>query len=143
MELPNRWSWKEGFRFALCWKLEAKEGALPINNRPEVLGAWLIEPLYKILDQIARHLRKPLTVVLFALFASLILGVAFYNIPAFTVLGKIVPVKMIRFLLFIYIEATFFGLGCRAFGRFHNRSLVELWKRGELVLLFPGERTRS
>ena len=142
MESPS-WSWKEGFRFALCWKLESEGEDVPLNNRMEILGAWMVEPLYKMLDFGSRHLRKPLTVVLATLLTSVILGVAFYNVPAFTILGKIVPVRAIRFLLFLYIESVFFSLGCRAFGRFHNRSLVELWKRGKLVPLFPGEKRDS
>lgn len=139
MESPNSWSWKEGFRFALCWKLEAKEGFTPLNNKMEILGSWIIEPFYKMLDCASRHLKKPLTIVLLTLFSSLIIGIAFYNIPAFKFLGKVVPVKVFRFLIFIYIECIFFGMGCRAFGRFQNRSLVELWKKEKLAALFPGD----
>lgn len=135
------WSWKEGFRFALCWELRAKEdlpSPLP-SNKMEQLGSWIIEPLYKVLDLISRYLRKPLTIVVLTLLVSLVVGVVFYNIPAFIFLGKIVLAKAFRFALFVYTELLFLGMGCKAFGRFHNRSLVEFWKKGKLISVFPGD----
>lgn len=143
MESPRfSWSWKEGVRFALCWKFvrDSDLASLPLQNSFEALGSWIVQPLYKTLDYVSHQLRRPLTVVLFTLFTSLVLGIAFYNIPAFKLLGKIVPVQAIRFSLFVYIELIFFGLGCKAFGRFHNQLLVQLWKKGKLTPLFPGEK---
>lgn len=143
MGLPKvSWDWKEGFRFALCWEFRNKEDFLSFSryNKAEIFGSWIIDPLYKILDHVCRHLQKPMTVVLVTLFLSLVLGVAFYNIPAFVFLGKILPAKIIRFSLFSYIELVFLGLGCRAWGRFQNRSLVQLWKKGQLISCFPGEK---
>ena len=139
MDSPRpSWSWKEGFRFALCWKLLANE---PISsNRLEIFGSWIIEPLYKILDLISRHLRSSLTIVLFTLITAFILGIVFYNIPAFIFLGKIFPAKVVRFFLFVLIELLFLGMGCKAFGRFHNQTLVALWNQGKLTTLFPGEK---
>ncbi len=135
------WSWKEGVRFALSWNFRTKEefpNPLPINKMERV-GSWIINPLYKILDYVSRRLRRPFTVIFFTCFIGLILGVVFYNIPAFIFLGKIVPTKLLRFSLFIYIELVLLGMGCKAFGRFHNPSLVTSWKKGKLIPVFPGE----
>jgi hypothetical protein len=144
MESHNpSWSWKEGLRFALCWEFLNKEGIshLPPSTKVEIFGSWIVSPLYKVLDRICHHLRKPLTIVLFTILTSLILGVIFYNIPAFIFLGRIVLAKALRFSLFIYIEIVLLGIGCKAFGRFQNHLLVELWKKGELTSIFPGGKT--
>jgi hypothetical protein len=138
----NHWSWKEGFRFALCWKMRAEKPAisLPTANKAELFGSWIVEPLYHSLDRIAHHIKKPFIVILFILGAALVTTIAFYNIPAFIFLGKILPGKVLRLTLFLVIEWIIFGMGCKAFGRFHNPALIELWKKGTLAPRFPGDK---
>ena len=39
-----------------------------------------------------------------------------------------------------YVEINFFAIGCRAVGRFNNRALIDLWKEGKLIPIFPGDK---
>ncbi len=144
MESKPRWSWKEGFRFALCWKFQQK---VPHESLPmhwlEASGYWIVKPIYQILDRVARGLRKPLVIVLFTLSIACFCAIAFYNIPIWLFLGKVFPAKLVRFLTFLYTELLCLGAGIRAFGRFHNASLVKLWKQDRLIPIFPGRAEKK
>src|SRR5262249_46838942 len=104
------------------------------------LGSLYLTPLYKFIHWSSHYLRKPLAIILLTLLSSLCAIVVFYNIPAFIILGKIFPSKLLRALLFLYLETTLFSIGCRAFGRFNNKTLIALWKSNQLVPIFPGDK---
>jgi hypothetical protein len=87
----------------------------------------------------SKHIRQPLAICLFTILATLFAALVFYNIPLFVILGKFFPSKMVRCLFFLYVELNFFAMGCRAFGRFNNKALIELWKKGRLLAIFPGD----
>lgn len=133
-------SWKEGFLLALAWELRSKDGASYPMNSLEKWSSWYLAPVYKTLDWSFRNLRKPMTIVLLTLAASLIIGLAFYNIFAFILLEKLCFTTWIRFLFFIYVETIILAMGCKAFGRFHNTLLVSQWKYGKLTPRFPGNQ---
>lgn len=137
----NNWSWKEGVRFALAGELLSEEGIASVYkmSATERLGSQILKPLYRMIDFASKHIRQPFAICLFTILASLFAALVFYNIPAFIILGKLFPSKIVRCLLFLYVELNFFAMGCRAFGRFNNKTLVELWKRGRLVAVFPGD----
>ena len=136
-----RWTWKEGFQLALAGQLRSKNN-LDLSYRmsgTERVGSLLLKPLYKIIDWVSDYIQKPFIIVLITLIVALVAIFAFYNIPAFVFLGKIFPSKLIRSLLFFYIELHLFGMGCRAFGRFNNPALIDLWKNDQLTPIFPGD----
>lgn len=137
----NNWSWKEGVVFAFAGKLLSAED---VNNTYEVsfvekLGSQILKPLYKIIELISKNIGFPLAICLFTILAALILVLVFYNIPVFIIFGKIFPTYVLRFFLFFYVELNLFAIGCRAFGRFNNKALVDLWKKGRLLAVMPGE----
>jgi hypothetical protein len=136
-----RWTWKEGFRFALAGEFRTKSnfGLDYKMSRAEKLGSLFLRPLYKSIDWVSNYIRKPFVIILITLLAALITILIFYNIPAFFILGKIFPPKLIRFLLFFYLELQLFGMGCLALGRFNNQVLIDLWKKDQLVPIFPGD----
>jgi hypothetical protein len=138
----RNWSWKEGVRFALATELLSEEKvALSYKmSSAEKLGSWFLRPLYRMIDLVAKKIQQPLAICLFTIVTALFAALVFYNIPAFVILGKLFPSKVVRCLLFLYVELNLFAMGCRAFGRFNNETLVELWKKGRLVALFPGDR---
>ncbi len=139
MDSPKlRWTWKEGFRFALAWELRFKRGQNPSYpmNSIEKWSCWYLKPLYQALDWASKRLRRPMMIVLLTFFTALIVSIAFYNIPAFIFLGKIFPAKLIRLFFFIYIETVILGMGCRALGRFQNTALMSLWEKNELEPFF-------
>jgi hypothetical protein len=138
----RNWSWKEGFRFALATELFSEEGIdSPYKmSLAERFGSWLLSPLYRMIDLVAKKIQQPLVISLFTILTALFAALVFYNIPAFVILGKLFPSKVVRCLLFLYVELNFFAMGCRTFGRFNNKILVELWKKGRLEALFPGDR---
>jgi len=137
-----RWSWREGFQFALCWQLKAKDAAaLPCPmNFAEKWGLRIVTPLHKTLDWCSFRLRQPLVIVLLTLAVALLCCAVFYNIPVWVFLGKVFPAKLIRFCLFLYLELLCLGMGITAFGRFHNQTLVKHWKAGKLISIFPGNK---
>ena len=137
------WSWKEGLQFALATELLTEEGVASSYklNVAEKFGSLILKPLYRAIALVSKHIRKPLAICLCTTLAALIAALVFYNIPAFVILGKLFPSKAVRFLLFLYVELNFFAMGCCAYGRFNNKVLVELWKMGRLVAVFPGNTT--
>ena len=137
----SSWSWKEGVRFALAEELLSEAGIASTYKLSvaEKFGSHLLRPLYQMIALVSKHIRQPLAICLFTILAALFMTLVFYNIPAFVILGKLFPGKTVRFLLFFYVELNFFALGCRAFGRFNNKALVELWMKGQLVAVFPGD----
>lgn len=140
------WSWKEGFRFALAEELISEEDPTSTYKMSaiEKFGSHILSPLFRTIDFISKHIRQPLAICLFTMLAAFFSLLVFYNIPAFVILGKLFPSKVVRCLVFFYVELNFFAMGCRALGRFNNKMLVELWKRGRLVAIFPGDcKTRK
>jgi hypothetical protein len=135
-----RWSWKEGFRFALARALLSKEGLSYKMSPAEKIGSLFLKPLYRVIEFVSKHIRRPLAIILFTIAASLLAFVVFYNIPALVILGKIFPSKMARFVFFLYAEANLLAMGFCAFGRFNNSALVALWKNGKLEPVFPGDK---
>lgn len=135
------WAWKEGVQFAFAEKflLENDFFLTYDKNFSEQFGIFLVKPLYGLIDYIARHVKKPLAIFVFTIVAALCAMLVFYNIPALLMLGKLFPSKAVRCLLFIYVEANLFGMGCRAMGRFNNKTLIDLWKKGKLIPIFPGD----
>ena len=138
----HNWSWKEGFRFAFAGELISKEGvASTYKMSPtEKFGSQILKPIYRMIGLLSKHIKKPLTICLFTILAGLFIALVFYNIPVFVILGKLFPSKAVHCLVFLYIELNFFAVGCRAFGRFNNKALIELWKNGQLVAVLPGDR---
>lgn len=137
----NNWSWKEGFKFAFAevFLLDGGTTSAYKMNLGEKFGTKLLTPLYRMIDLVSKNIREPLAICLFTILAALIAALVFYNIPAFVILGKIFPSKLVRFLLFFYCELNLFGMGCRAFSRFNNKVLVDFWKKGRLEAVFPGD----
>jgi hypothetical protein len=105
----------------------------------EKLGSKILTPLYRVIEFISKNVRIPIAICLFTMLAGLILGFAFYSIPAFVIFGKLFPVWLVRFFLFLYVELNLFAMGCISFGRFNNKILVDLWKSGRLVAVLPGD----
>ncbi len=137
----DKWSWREGFFFAFAGKLlsEKDEAVSYEMSVSEKFGSQVLKPLYRIIEFVSKSIKQPLAICLFTVLAALIAALVFYNIPAIIILGKLIPVQLIRALLFIYMEVNIFAMGCRAFGRFNNKGLVALWKQGHLVAVFPGD----
>ncbi|MFZ4773656.1 MAG: hypothetical protein ACOYK9_06690 [Chlamydiia bacterium] len=138
----NEWALKEGVVFALAEKLISKDGgALPCELVfSERLGYKVLRPLYRVLRFVSKNIRIPLAICLFTMLAALITGIVFYEVPALLILGKLFPAQSIRFLLFMYVELNLLALGGVAFGRFHNKALIRLWKKGLLLPVMPGDR---
>lgn len=138
------WAWKEGVRFAFAEKFLSQDDSFLTYDKSlsERFGTFFVKPLYKAIDYVARHISKPLAIFLFTILAAFCAMLVFYNIPAVLILGKIFPSKVIRCLLFIYVEVNLFGMGCRAMGRFNNKALIDLWKEGKLTPIFPGDKNR-
>lgn len=135
------WSWREGFRFALARELlsDDKLAVTYEMNRAEKFGSRFLKPLNQLINFLSKNIRLPLAIVFFTLMAALFAVIVFYNIPAFEILGRLFPSNLVRGLLFFYVEMNIFAMGCRAFGRFNNSVLVEQWKSGHLVPVFPGD----
>lgn len=144
MELPKEvvWRWKEGLRFALADHFRRADLSSLTYKKTglESFGSFWVDPVYKIIGWVAVQLRKPVLIIFITLSAALFSIFIFYNVAVFAVLGKFFPTTAFRFLTFLYFELIGIGLGCRAFGRFSNLDLVDLWKRGEVIALFPGSR---
>jgi hypothetical protein len=138
----HNWSWKEGFRFALAEQFIAKEGYTSTYKMSAVekFGSQFLGPLYKIITLLSKHIRKPLAICLATMLAALFTALVFYNVPAFVILGKLFPSKIVRYVIFLYIELNIFAMGCRAFGRFNNKALIKLWKKGQLMAILPGDQ---
>jgi len=134
---PNHWTWKEGFRFALAGELLSEQDYK--KSSAERFGAFFLRPVYKGIDYMSRHIKKPFAILFFTILAALCAIVVFYKIPALIILGKVFPSRLVRFLFFVYIELIVFGMGCRAIGRFNNQDLIKLWKTGKLAAVFPGD----
>lgn len=136
-----KWTWKEGFQFALAREFLLRDGGLSFYemSAAEKFGSFFLKPIYKMLGQVSKYIRKPLAVCIFTLFAAFLSLLVFYNFPALLILGKLLPYQTVRYLFFLYIESTFFCIGCRALGRFNNKILVELWKRNALSFVFLKE----
>jgi|SRR5579862_213317 len=136
-----KWTWKEGFQFAFAREFILKGGKVFLYEMSvvEKFGSFFLQPIYKILGQVSKYIRKPLAVCIFTLFAAFLSLLVFYNFPALLILGKLLPYQTVRYLLFLYTECIFFCIGCRALGRFNNKTLVDLWKRNELSSAFLKE----
>lgn len=136
----SNWSWKEGLRFAFAKEFLLEEGTPTYKmNIQERIGTQLLRPLYRILELVSKNIRQPLAICFFTFLAALTAIIIFYNIPALVILGKLIPFNLVRFLLFLCVELNLFAIGCRAFGRFNNVTLVNLWKKGQLQAVFPGD----
>lgn len=136
---PNiKWAWKEGFQFAFASEFRPRDGGIFFYemNIAERCGSLFLKPIYKTLKQISRYIRKPLAICAFTIFAAFLSLLVFYDFPVLVILGKMIPYQTVRYLLFLYIECTFFCLGCRALGRFNNKALVDCWKSNELTPIF-------
>lgn len=142
MDSPRlRWSWKEGFLFALAWTFRFKdEGLTHPMYKIEGWGTWYLHPLYKMLHWAFLHIRKPFVIILVTFIALIAVAIAFYDIPALIVLEKIFPPKLIRFIFFLYVETVLLSMGWVSFSRFQNLELMRLWKSGRLAPIFPGDR---
>lgn len=137
----HSWSWKEAIAFAFAGKFLSVTG---VKNAYEMsfgekLGSQILKPLYRMMELISKNIKLPLAICLFTILAACILGFVFYSIPAFFFFGKVFPTWLIRLSLFFYVELNLLAMGCRAFGRFNNRILVDLWKNGQLIALLPGD----
>lgn len=133
-----KWTWKEGFRFALASEFRPKDGGIFFYemSSAEKFGSLFLKPFYKMLAQVSKYIRKPLAICIFTIFSAFLSLLIFYNFPALVILGKLLPYQAVRHVLFLYIESTFFCIGFRALGRFNNKVLVDLWKRNELASVF-------
>jgi hypothetical protein len=142
LSLKTSWTWKEGLKFALAENFLTQDESILTytKNRAEYFGAFCVKPLYYTLDCVSKKIKKPMAIFLFTLLALFCVILIFYNIPALIFLGKLFPSKTVRFLLFIYVEISLFSLGCRAVGRFNNKALIQLWKEGKLIPIFPGDQ---
>ena len=136
----NRWSWKEGVAFAFAGKLLSVEGADHIYTLSfgEKVGSQILRPLYRIIEVVSKNIKLPLAICLFTILAAIILGLVFYS-PVLVIFGKLFPTWLVRLLLFLYVELNLLALGCRAFARFNNHVLVDLWKKGRLMAVLPGD----
>lgn len=103
----NSWSWKEGFRFAFAEALllDGVSASAYKMSLVEKFGTQLLKPLYRAIDLVSKNIREPLAICLFTILAALIAALVFYNIPAFVILGKLFPSKLVRFLLFFLLRA--------------------------------------
>ena len=136
------WTWKESFQFAFATAFLSQDHSLFIYSKSltEQFGAFFITPLYKSIGYVSKHIQKPIAIVLFTIAAALFAILVFYNISTITILGKLFPPKLVRCLLFMYVELNIFAMGCCAFGRFSNKSLIEFWKQGKLIPIFLGDQ---
>ena len=134
------WTWREGFRFALAEGFLAPDASSYTESRAERFGAFWVRPLYFVVGYTSKNIKRPMAIFLFTLLAAFCAILVFYNIPAWTLLGKLFPSQTVRFLLFLYVEINLFSLGCRAVGRFNNKLLIRLWKEGKLIPIFPGDQ---
>ena len=137
----NNWAWKEGIQFAFAVELLSEKGTT-IHYKmsfAEKFGSRLLRPLYRMTELVSKNIKRPLAICLFTIAAALIAALIFYNIPIFIILGKLFPTQLIRGLLFFYVELNILAMGCRAFGRFNNKALVDLWKKGQIVAVLPGD----
>ncbi len=135
------WSWREGLAFAFASKLlSAEKSHQPYEmSVGEKWGTRLLQPLYRVIEFVSKNVKMPLAICFFTLLAALLIGFAFYTIPAFVIFGRLFPVWLIRALFFVYVEINLLAMGCVAFGRFNNKELVSLWKNGCLVAVMPGD----
>jgi hypothetical protein len=109
----KKWSWKEGLIFAFAKRLlSTKETDLSYAlSFAERLGSQILKPLYSLIEFASKNIRMPLAICLFTLLAALMIGFAFYNIPVFTLFGKVFPTRFIRLIFFLYLDfATFSAL---------------------------------
>ena len=141
--MKEAWTWREGFRFALASKLAPKGATSYAMNRAEKWGSLYLTPLHKTIGWISSNIRWPMFIALTTFVTGLIALLVFYNIPAIYILGRLIPFQSIRFLLFLYIETCLLSLSSCALGRFQNKSLIELWKKGLLTPVFPGDDDKN
>lgn len=134
------WTWLEGLRFALAEEFLLEKGLSYEMSLAEKWGSAFLRPLYRVIHYVSKHIRRPMAIVLFTMVAALSATIAFYNIPALVILGKIFPSQVFRFLFFLYVEVNLVAMGGCAFGRFNNNELVKLWKNGKLEAIFPGDK---
>ncbi|MFA6915039.1 MAG: hypothetical protein WC222_01455 [Parachlamydiales bacterium] len=137
----NSLSWREGIVFAFAGKLLSAEGYDNAYEKSfvEKFGSQILSPLHRIIELVSKNIKLPLAICLFTILAALIIGLAFYSIPVFVIFGKLFPGWLLRFFLFFYVELNLFAIGCRALGRFNNKTLIDLWKNGRLVAVMPGD----
>src|ERR1700722_17091659 len=109
----HSWSWKEGLVFAFAKKLLSIDGVEPSYEMSigEKFGLQILNPLYRIIEFISKNIRIPLAICLFTMLAALILGFAFYSIPAFVLFGKLIPIWLLRLVLFIYVQMNLLAMG--------------------------------
>jgi|JI9StandDraft_2_1071091.scaffolds.fasta_scaffold45158_3 hypothetical protein len=137
----TRWSWKEGFTFALAAKLLPAHGVDVTYKKTfaEKVGSQILRPLHRAIGFVSRNIKKPVAICLFTMVAALIIGVVFYRIPAFIILGRLFPTQLVRALFFLYAELNLLAMGMQAFGRFNNEGLIAIWKSKRLIAFMPGD----
>ncbi len=126
-----QWTWKEALRFALAKGFYSKDH-LHVSydiSQSEKIASWYLRPLEAVLHWISSHIRKPWIIVALTLLVALSAVLVFYNVPVLLALGRIFPSQLVRFVLFFYVETNLLSMGCRAFSRFNNAALVDLWKK--------------
>ncbi|MBS0585672.1 MAG: hypothetical protein JSR76_05160 [Verrucomicrobia bacterium] len=135
------WSWKEGFTFALAAQLLPAHGVDVACKKTlgEKVGSQILRPLHRVIAFVSRNIKKPVAICLFTMVAALIIGVVFYRIPAFIILGRLFPTQLVRALFFFYAELNLLAMGMQAFGRFSNEGLIAMWKSNRLIVFMPGD----
>lgn len=123
---------KSNLRFAFHKETSASRSDFPIN-RSEQIGNILSWFAYEFRFVLIRTLFDPRFItVCFTSLAMLINALLFYPTDTWDILSTScrwifdhINWNYVRFTLWLVCEATIFGVGLRAFGRFSNRKLME------------------
>jgi len=127
------WTWREALTFALSPKLGSHSASEVQRfsykmNAAEKYSSLVLKHFYKVIGSVRKKIRQPVAIALFTLGAAILSLLVFYNFPVVLILGKM-PYQAMRTLLFLYVEALLFCIGCCALGRFNNPTLIHLWKK--------------
>ena len=137
-------------RFALAREFVTRE------QTPHVYQATLVERcggalrwgVGSALDHLLREIRNPIVVVAIAAIAAVAVTIAFYPAVIFNAVVTVIPIVarlepwMAQMALYILTQTTLLGITLRAYGRFQNNDLKELWKADEIRPLFIGAKKR-
>jgi len=144
-------SWKEYFSFVLAREyISAKTGEVFIFKREklEKLGSSLSSLGMKPLDFFLKEIRNPLMLVTTTASALFITSILYYPSQTGSIVTTILPFLKeiepyhVRAFAYGMCQSIILGLGMRAYGRLENHTLMEAFKKKEIIPISIGTHIR-
>lgn len=116
------------------------------KNRSEEIGHVMRMGIGSLANTFFTHIKNPTSIVAMTALGSLAVTMAFYPETTLNFIATVCPIAlkieawMIRAALYILCQTTVLGLCIRTLGRLDNPELVNNWKAGNLVPVYPGDR---